>query len=173
MLESRHCRITLSGMSGVGSIQAQDNNTTTLHRNSTGFGVYVDEKNRGATNYAGWAKPMRGDNFCYIPIYHLPTGDCDRVNDKATRADIWLNRYYYNTQSFREYLARHEMGHVFGLYHVSCSVNSVMDTGCASQTTILQNLEKIWVNLNYPYKRNCRAPYTPNLNSTTTRLWSR
>lgn len=113
-----------------------------------GFRIEIDEKPRGGL-YAGWARPKRGNDYCYIEFFHTPTGNCNQTDRKADNAVIYLDSTQYNTLQTRIYVALHEMGHVFGLYHVPCTVNSVMRTGCPSPPTWLQTLEIVWINHNY------------------------
>lgn len=143
---------TSNDMHNAVAVAATDYNDSTVLRQQpdSGFRIHVNENDYADwQGFIGWARPKRGDNYCYVPISHEPTGYCNQTDRQADNAEVYLDISRYNNQSFRIYLALHEMGHVFGLYHVPCTVTSVMRTGCPSPLTWLQTLEKVWINLNY------------------------
>lgn len=94
-----------------------------------------------------------GQNCYYYPT-PSPTGNCNTTTNKATSAIIYFNHYYIQGPSgfpHKDWLARHEMGHVFGLYHPPCSdpYTVMYDTSCGQYPPTLQADEKNWINANY------------------------
>jgi len=89
-----------------------------------------------------------GQNCYYYPTPYA-TGNCNTTTQKATSSLIYFNTYYLSSN--RDWLARHEMGHVFGLYHPSCSAAATVmyDTSCGTFYTTLQADEKNWINNTY------------------------
>lgn len=136
---------------GSGSVQAQGNYV--LVPNTVGGilppqMIRAEEGQWAPLGYAGYAMPLNAaGNLCYFsPL--VPTGNCNMTNAKATSARILFNtRYAYPN---RDYLARHEMGHVFGLYHPPCTDPiTVMYTGCGVEPPFLQQDEITWINNTY------------------------
>lgn len=126
-------------------------NSTDLNWTGTGGLIQGYENNFGATGYQGYAYPSNasGQN-CYWYPTPIATGNCNTTTNKATSAVLYFNTYY--GYSDREWLARHEMGHVFGLYHPPCGnpTVTVMHTpGCGSLPTTLQADEINWINSAY------------------------
>lgn len=104
------------------------------------------EANMGPTQWTAEARVYSGSTSCF------PISYCNESDHEADFAYIYWNSYYgpYDSDA-ANYLARHEMGHVFGLNHVACSESSsVMYTGCTSGLpTTLQSHDISDVNSEY------------------------
>ncbi len=100
----------------------------------------------GPTQWTAEARVYSGSTSCF------PISYCNESDHEADFAYIYWNSYYgpYDSDA-ANYLARHEMGHVFGLNHVACSESSsVMYTGCTSGLlTTLQSHDISDVNSEY------------------------
>jgi predicted Zn-dependent protease len=79
-------------------------------------------------------------------------GDCN--GPVAVFAYVYLNTNYNTAASDntkRGMIARHEMGHVWGLDHTSCVVTSLMrGYSCAWLAPPTKSDERVWVDANYP-----------------------
>lgn len=69
----------------------------------------------GNVDWTGAADSYSNGSQCYVDI------TCDEVSNQVTYGHvIWNSAYGPYTDSYANYLARHEMGHIFGLAHASC-----------------------------------------------------
>lgn len=67
-----------------------------------------------------------------------PTGNCNKTTKKADHGYVYFNTYYYPfSNSQANWVARQELGHHFGLAHVSCTTSSVMN-GASCPRSALQ-----------------------------------
>lgn len=92
-----------------------------------GANIIHYEANSGPGRGTAEAWVYSGSTSCF------PVSYCNEDDHKADFAYIYWNSYYgpYDSDA-ANYLARHEMGHAFGLDHVPCSESSsVMYTGCS------------------------------------------
>ena len=124
---------------------------TVLDLNSSGGQIYGSEGIYGAIGYIGYTYPFNslGSN-CYVYPTIVPTGACNTTTSKATSATIYFN-VSYGAYPSKEWLARHEIGHVWGLYHPYCTdpVTVMYSTNCNNFQTTIQADEKNWINSNY------------------------
>lgn len=71
------------------------------------------------------------------------TGNCNTTNSKAYAATIYIN---YGQGAFspneRDWVVRHELGHIFGMGHESLCSSTVMDNSCNTS-----NLKPFDINL--------------------------
>lgn len=121
----------------VSSAGINYNNNTDLHVDSCpdngncGRIVYL-QGNYGATGWPAGTVAYDGLNPCVSWPSLSPNGNCDAGSRKADFAYVYANDYY-GSWPYPDWIARHEMGHAFGLAHPSCSTWSVMMTGlCGS-----------------------------------------
>lgn len=138
LLENR----TSSYSSAIGSAAIDYHNNTDLNVDSCGYGcggnvVYL-QANYGATGWYALAYPFSGGVGC-VDWYGNPSGYCNTTNHKVDFAYVYSNDAYgVFSDSQARYTMRHELGHVIGLAHTSCSVDSVMkELACLSVPTYL------------------------------------
>lgn len=87
------------------------------------------EGNYGATGWDGGTVMYNSTNQACSNWPSLSiSGNCNTTNKKATYGYIYFNTYY-GSFYIPDYGTRHELGHAFGLGHVSCLVDSVMRGG--------------------------------------------
>ena len=115
--------------------------------------IRPEEYDWGVTGYIGYTYPLNSRGNCYVYIFpQVATGNCNTTTQKATMARILLNTHY-GPYPNRDWLMRHEMGHVFGLWHPPCtSPYTVMyETGCYGGVypETLQPDEINWINATY------------------------
>ena len=103
----------------------------------------------GPSEPVAWASPYSYSVKCTNDEHEL-TGYCNETNHKVDFAYIYYNTHYTYDDLLVAVLARHEMGHVWGLNHTPCSVASVMKPGtCQNQYGNLQQHDKNDVNAKY------------------------
>lgn len=107
------------------TVQAQGNyvlgwtGTNEVFLNGT---IGAEERNFGPlAYYQAYTNPLNASGeSCYkYGEPQTPTGNCNTTTQKATSVEIRFNTYYL--ASDRNYLARHEMGHAFGLFEAPCT----------------------------------------------------
>jgi hypothetical protein len=87
----------------------------------------------GSDAPVAWASPYTNGNGC-VTNYEF-NGTCDETTAKADFAYIYWNTYYPWDSDLAAIVSTHEVGHVFGLAHTACAVDSTMrdgNLGCGS-----------------------------------------
>ena len=83
----------------------------------------------GPTEPPAWADVLSESEPCFDNDHDL-NGYCNETNHKSDFSYIYYNtEYSYSNNAIYAVIARHEMGHVWGLRHPACSVVSVMRDG--------------------------------------------
>ncbi|HTG36526.1 MAG TPA: M12 family metallo-peptidase [Thermoanaerobaculia bacterium] len=138
----------------ISAAVADYNNNTdlimALVTNACTFVTYV-QGDYGPVGWYGKAEPRNSTSRpCFNSDGSL-SGLCNTTDFKAKTATIYLNSYNGGIPtSLRAVVTRHEMGHVFGLGHTSCSAGSIMRPGsCSSFYTALQAQDKNYINAWY------------------------
>lgn len=85
--------------------------------------------NYGATGWNACVRPYSHGTPCSDGNCN-PNYSCDHWGNKVNWSDVRWNDYYGTSRP--HFVARHEMGHVFGLAHTPCSVSSVMQGAVCS-----------------------------------------
>ena len=94
----------------------------------------------------------RPTNDGYIGCVSYPdleiTGECNTTNLKAQSGYIYLNTNYRSKLDAEiDNVVLHEPGHVLGMAHTECSVESVMKPGnCGNSHIILKSHDKLHIN---------------------------
>lgn len=79
------------------------------------------------------------------------TGWCDTSSKQVQYAYIFYNTTFWSTlAAYPQNVARHELGHVFGLAHFRGSTNSVMNISESHLHQVLQNYDRTDINSLYP-----------------------
>ena len=100
------------------------------------FNIRFVGDNFGETGWVGKANPMHNGVSCVINRV-WSSARCNKTDRQANSATIsWNSHYPGQTSRFANHVARHELGHVFGLIHHSCGISSVMVT-CNNYPTTL------------------------------------
>jgi hypothetical protein len=143
---------------GSGSVQAQGNYVLISTGTNTGFlpphVIRSEEANYGFVGFHAYTMPISQTGlYCYWTT--VPTGSCNKTDRRAYSARILYNTYYDYPP--RAWLSRHEMGHVFGLYHPPCTdpYTVMFETSCYQPVgphpwpTTLQADEISYINSTY------------------------
>ena len=93
----------------------------------------------GETGWIAKTNPIRDRVLCLVNGRLSPLR-CNETNRKINSATInWNSQYYPHPGIFAHFVARHELGHVFGLAHLNCgSGPSVMVRPCSLSPDTLQ-----------------------------------
>lgn len=117
----------------VSSAGIDYNNNTDLHvdqcaDNGQCGNIVVLQGNYGATGWSAFAHVYRGLSECNTYPDGLFTGNCNRTDRRADFGYVYFNDF---EGPFPEpqWGARHEIGHVFGMIHTTCTEDSVMRPG--------------------------------------------
>lgn len=106
----------------------------------SGNSIFYFDGDYGDSGWYGVANVYSDGTVCGGPTVPAP-GGCNKSTVKANRAVLSLNNYYasdYSTYGWlKQQVTTHELGHVFGLSHPTCSDNAVMDIAtCFSATSV-------------------------------------
>jgi hypothetical protein len=111
--------------------------------------------------YQAYTNPYNAEGFlCYV-FQGVPTGSCNTTDQRAASSSIQFNTLVQPWSNLL-WLTRHELGHVFGLFHPTDCQNPAVpltvmfETGCylphggtRPMPTILQADEINWINNTY------------------------
>jgi len=139
--------------SAISSTVMDYNNNTDLTMSLIPFSCTLITYTEGNYGNTPWHAVTIARNSSGSPCANFSdgslTGNCNTTTQKAASGTIYFNDYpgvFPSTQ--KNWAARHEMGHMFGMGHVtSCTPNSVMKTpDCASLPSTLTSSDTNVIN---------------------------
>lgn len=88
------------------------------------------QHNVGNADWAAAADSYSNGSLCLVEI------NCNETTNKVTYGRVtWNSTHGPYTESYANYLARHEMGHIFGLVHAPCHAGG--DYGGSSYYSVI------------------------------------
>ncbi len=149
-------RNTSFGTAISSAVTEYNNTDLTVSYSASGSNILYYQADYGNVGWLGNAQPEANNNgwkLCYDWNGNW-TGSCDTFWHRATHAWIYLNtngNQLGGNATLATTVVKHELGHVWGLAHVPCSVWSIMEGGPCfpSMPSTIQNDEITWINNNY------------------------
>ena len=110
----------------ISSATSDYNNNTDLSAQTSTSSCTIchAQGNWGMSGWVARALPYSYRTICVNAATGVPTGYCNTTNHKVSLGHVQWNDYYGTSRP--HFIARHEMGHLFGLAHTNCSYSSVM-----------------------------------------------
>lgn len=104
--------------------------------------------NYGTSDAQAWADMYSRSVKCTNSEHEL-NGHCNLTNRKADFAYAIYNTAHSLSGDAYHYVARHEMGHIWGLAHTPCGTKSVMRYNCNSYYGYLTHHDRVDINAKY------------------------